>query len=134
MNINLSTQSVKKAIFLISFCLVLVTNSYSEILKNNSQDFFFPPSGVNCKDPLLILKLVQVDSKKLLQISFNGNEGVDAEVKILDDRKNIAATFNLELIKTPYYATVDVTNLPPGKYSIELSTKIGLHTSTLLIK
>ncbi len=85
-------------------------------------------------DELLVLNLESVDSRKLLRISFNGNEGTDGELKIYDDKNTLVTTSNFELIKSPYYATVDVTSLPNGNYSVVLTTKSGNHNSSLQLK
>ena len=86
------------------------------------------------KDDLLVLNIESVDSRKLLRISFNGNEGTDGELKIYDDKNILVTTSNFELIKSPFYATVDVTTLPSGSYSVVLITKSGSHNSSLQLK
>ena len=86
------------------------------------------------KDDLLVLNIESVDSRKLLRISFNGNEGTDGELKIYNDKNILVTTSNFELIKSPFYATVDVTSLPLGSYSVVLTTKSGNHNSSLQLK
>jgi hypothetical protein len=85
-------------------------------------------------DNPLVLNLESVDSRKLLRVSFNGNEGIDGELKIYDDQNTLVSTSNFELIKSPFYATVDVTSLKSGSYSVILYTKSGSHNTTLQIK
>lgn len=85
-------------------------------------------------DNLLVLNIESVDSRKLLRISFNGNEGTDGELKIYDVNNTLVNTSNFELIKSPYYATVDVTSLPLGSYSVVLTTKSGNHNSSIQLK
>lgn len=85
-------------------------------------------------DNLLVLNIESVDSRKLLRISFNGNEGTDGELKIYDANNTLVNTSNFELIKSPYYATVDVTSLPLGSYSVVLTTKSGNHNSSIQLK
>lgn len=112
-------------------------------IKASANEFIAVPSQIKIKtiensllfeDNLLLLHLDIVDSGKLLRVSFNGNEGADGELKIYDEKKELVSLSNFELIKTPFYATVDVTSLPSGSYSVVLSTKLGSHTSTLQIK
>ena len=134
MNINLLSSTVKKAIFSLHICFFFVANASASIPNYFSKGLLLITKEAFIKDPLLVLNIAQVDSKKLLRVSFNGNEGVDAEIKIFDDKNTLISSFNLELIKSPYYATVDVTNLQPGKYSVILNTKMGLHNSTIHIK
>jgi N-acetylneuraminic acid mutarotase len=133
MNSNLSFSSIKKAIFSIFFCFVFIANANTKTSNYLSKYFSLKKKETFVNDPLLVLKVEQVDSKKLLRISFNGNEGIEAEIKILDDKNTLISSFNLELIKSPYYATVDVTNLQSGNYSVILNTKMGLHNSKLHI-
>jgi hypothetical protein len=133
MNINLIYSTAKKAIFSLLLCFIFVATASANIPNYFSKGLLLITNEALIKDPLLVLKIEQVDSKKLLRVSFNGNEGVDAEIKIFDDKNSLISSFNLELIKSPYYATVDVTNLQPGKYSVILNTKMGLHNSTIQI-
>lgn len=86
------------------------------------------------KDKDLVLNLVTENSQKLLRVSFNGNEGMEGDLKIFNRAKEQKAEFNFELIKFPNYATVDITDLPPGTYTIELHTKKAIHTSRLTIQ
>lgn len=135
-----STQTLshkRKLIVFMSMLFVLL------FIKASANEFIAVPSQIKIKtiensllfeDNLLLLHLDIVDSGKLLRVSFNGNEGADGELKIYDEKKELVSLSNFELIKTPFYATVDVTSLPSGSYSVVLSTKLGSHTSTLQIK
>ena len=82
----------------------------------------------------MVLNLDFVDSKKLLRVSFNGNEGTDGELKIYDEKNVLVTSSNFELIKSPFYATVDVTALSTGTYLVVLVTNSGSHKSNLQIK
>jgi hypothetical protein len=82
----------------------------------------------------LVLNLVTANSKKLVQVSFNGDEGMHGTLKIFNSLNEKVGEFNLELIAFPNYATVDITSLSTGKYKAELSTRTAIHTSDLIIK
>lgn len=101
-------------------------------------DYIFSSKCINnffqLGNDLLELKVDFVESKKLLRISFNGNEGTDGELKIYNIQNKLVSTSNFELIKSPYYATVDITSLESGSYSVVLITNKGSHNSTLQIK
>ena len=134
MNANFQFPTIKKAIFVILLFCVFAANaiqSKSNVTKNHpvilKNDSFF-------KDELLVLNLNFVDSKKLLRVSFNGNEGTDGELKIYDEKNVLVTSSNFELIKSPFYATVDVTALSSGTYMVILVTKSGSHKSNLQIK
>ncbi|MEN9323159.1 MAG: hypothetical protein RIT03_98 [Bacteroidota bacterium] len=93
-----------------------------------------PSTTVKITEPataeLLVLKVELVDSKKILRVSFNGNEGVDAEMNFYNTKNERVLTANFELIKSPYYASVDVTNLPTGTYTVHLNTQSGKHRAS----
>jgi len=76
----------------------------------------------------------QVGNSKLLRVSFNGNEGNEGTLKIYDSNNILVIESNFELIKSPYFASVDVTNLSEGNYSLILTTATTSHTSQLVIQ
>ncbi len=84
-------------------------------------------------DSNLVLHIEKVDLKSLLRVSFNGNEGNDGKLKIYDQSNNLLIQSNFELIKSPFYATVDISALLPGIYPVSLNTKYGIHHLTLTI-
>jgi len=134
MNANFPFPTIKKAIFVFLLLFVIAANaiqSKSNVSKNYS---IFLKNNSFLKDELLVLNLDFVDSKKLLRISFNGNEGTDGELKIYDEKNVLVTSSNFELIKSPFYATVDVTALSTGTYLVVLITNSGSHKSNLQIK
>jgi hypothetical protein len=134
MNANFSFPTIKKAIFVFLLLFVIAANaiqSKSNVSKNYS---IFLKNNAFLKDELLVLNLDFVDSKKLLRVSFNGNEGTDGELKIYDEKNVLVTSSNFELIKSPFYATVDVTALSTGTYLVVLITNSGSHKSNLQIK
>jgi hypothetical protein len=84
------------------------------------------------KEQKLIFQLKKEGSQQILRISFNGNEGNNGTLKIFNTKGDLVKEAHFELIKTPYYASVDVTNLKPGIYSLILKTTAGEHTSSII--
>jgi hypothetical protein len=82
----------------------------------------------------LILNSVIDGSEKILQVSFNGSEGTDGTLRIFNTTKSLVKEANFELIKFPFYASVDISSLASGTYKVELTTKKGIHTSSLIVK
>ncbi len=131
-------MNIKKLslIGLLVFCFQIKSKSSVELGKVNLQKIPFQKLAGECQiliENNLILKIELVDGKRLLRVSFNGNEGSDGTLKIYDDSKKLVIESNFELIKYPYYATVDITNLAFGKYTASLITKQNIHTSVLTI-
>jgi hypothetical protein len=85
-------------------------------------------------DKDLILIIVAEGSKKILRISFNGNEGTDGTLKIYNPASLLLKESNFELIKYPYYASLDIGDLQTGTYKVTLTTRKSIHTSLLNIK
>jgi hypothetical protein len=82
----------------------------------------------------LVLKIEIVDSKRLLRVSFNGSEGTDGELKLYNTSNEMVVESNLELIKSPFYATVDISSLPAGTYTAKLTTVNNVHTSSIIVQ
>lgn len=85
------------------------------------------------QDDDFVLILETIGSKRILKVSFNGNEGNEGELKIYNNSNEKVLESNFELIKTPFYASVDVTNLPVGSYIAKLSTNKAVHQNNLII-
>ncbi len=114
----------------------LVPNSAS-MLSGNSGNPMLNQSGAQIvlpKDSDIVLNLEHMFNKKLLQVSLNVQEEGDGRLKIfnLDGKALISA--NIELIKYPYYATVDVTSLTSGTYVAIVMTTKGIHSTNLIIE
>jgi hypothetical protein len=82
----------------------------------------------------LVLKIEIVDSKRLLRVSFNGSEGPEGELKLYNSTNEMVIESNFELIKSPFYATVDISSLPAGTYTAKLTTGIAIHSSSLIVQ
>ncbi|MCX6310392.1 MAG: hypothetical protein NT084_02005 [Bacteroidetes bacterium] len=85
-------------------------------------------------EPDMVLSVSTSNSKKLLFVSFNANEGSDGTMRIFNSAHKVAVESNFELIKSPFYATVDISGLRAGDYTVELTTSIGTHIMSLQIK
>ena len=83
-------------------------------------------------DSLLVLAVEMQDGLRILRVSFNGNEGNDGTLQIKHNSTTVKMA-HFELIKQPYYASVDITSLNPGTYQVILTSATGTHLSTLII-
>jgi hypothetical protein len=84
-------------------------------------------------DSLLVLNIETHYGAKVLCVSFNGNEGVDGTLQIKQGA-TVFKTAHFELIKQPYYASVDISNLAIGTYEVTLTTASRIHTSAIIIQ
>jgi hypothetical protein len=86
------------------------------------------------RDNELVLSIITVASKRILHISFNGDEGMDGTLRIYSVSSKLMKEANFELIRYPYYASLDITEFISGTYRAELNTKKGIHTCVLIVK
>lgn len=72
---------------------------------------------------------------EVVQISFDGKENNEGSLQIRDKNNRIILfTESVELIPSPNYFTVDVSEFEEGSYTFEIKTKTSLYTSTIYIK
>jgi|GEM_PF-6546577 len=82
----------------------------------------------------LHLNVVTAEESTHLRISLDTDEsgqGKTAMVKILDSAGNRALQSNIELVPSPFYATVDIKSLAKGSYSVILITDKRVYDSKL---
>jgi hypothetical protein len=111
--------------------LLLSNNLFAhQVSKPNQNNLLQTPVSTN--DTLLVLNIEMQYGARVLKVSFNGNEGTDGTLQIkLNSTVVKAASF--ELIKQPFYASVDISNLAAGTYQVILTTATGTHSSSILI-
>lgn len=115
------------------FFIVFVLSSWgcfmgsSKNIKSHSNRSIFQESN-------LVLNVEVQNSKKILRVSFNGNEGNDGELKIFNNSNQLVAQSNFELIKSPFYASVDISSLAAGNYVVKLTTNVAVHQSSLVLQ
>ncbi len=111
--------------------LLLSNNLFAhQVSKPNQNNLLQTPVSTN--DTLLVLNIEMQYGARVLKVSFNGNEGTDGTLQIkLNSTVVKAASF--ELIKQPFYASVDISNLAAGTYQVILTTATGTHNSSILI-
>ena len=111
--------------------LLLSNNLFAhQVSKPNQNNLLQTPVSTN--DTLLVLNIEMQYGARVLKVSFNGNEGTDGTLQIkLNSTVVKAASF--ELIKQPFYASVDISNLAAGTYQVLLTTATGTHSSSILI-
>ena len=111
--------------------LLLSNNSFAHHISSPIQNNLLQTS-VSTNDTLLVLNIEMQYGARVLKVSFNGNEGTDGTLQIkLNNTVVKAASF--ELIKQPFYASVDISNLAAGTYQVILTTATGTHSSSILI-
>ncbi|MEI6021639.1 MAG: hypothetical protein WCR21_10965 [Bacteroidota bacterium] len=113
---------------------VIANSSEKDLTKKTPLDGDVKCAGIlKGNDAALVMRVEIVGGKKLLRVSFNANEGSEGSLKMVDARGKEVLRANFELIKFPYYATVDVTNLAAGTYTVKLKTQEAVHTNELNI-
>jgi len=71
---------------------------------------------------------------KVVQVSFNGNDGDTGFFQILNkDGVVMRQMDQVELIKSPSYFTIDASELPAGDYTFLIKTAAKTYTSTIAI-
>jgi hypothetical protein len=123
-----------KALLLIFIFAVNVTFTgnarlVSSASLNANEAVFATPNG----DRQVILKTDSQGSHRILRISFEGNEGKEGTLQIFNSTNTLVKTSTFELIKSPFYASVDITDLMPGEYTVQLTTQIATHTASFKI-
>jgi hypothetical protein len=111
--------------------LFLSNHSFAnQISSSNQGNFLQTPIATN--DTLLVLNIEMHYGARVLRVSFNGNEGTDGALQIKQNNAVVKAA-NFELIKQPFYASVDISSLALGTYQVVLTTATGTHSSSILI-
>lgn len=82
----------------------------------------------------LCFVIVYENNNRILRISFNGNEGPEGVLTIYNANNTMVKEASFELIKSPFYASVDITNLPTGLYTAKLVTSKDVHSVPLTVK
>jgi hypothetical protein len=106
----------------------------SDIIVEECTDAVFHSTLSTNDDNELVMVVVNENYKKIIRISFNGNEGSNGTLRIYNASRDLVKKANFELIKSPFYASVDVTNLVAGTYTAELTTEKAVHSYSLIIK
>jgi len=78
-------------------------------------------------EKVLILNNVINDSIRILQFSFNAEEGIESTFRIYNTSDQLVKESDFELIKSHYYASNDHTYLFHGKYGAIQATHNTVH-------
>lgn len=113
--------------------VVFVFSSWGCFL-NNSKNITFHSNRSSHQESNLVLNVEVQNSKKVLRVSFNGSEGNEGELKIFNNSNELVAQSNFELIKSPFYASVDISSLAAGNYVVKLTTNVAVHQSSLVLQ
>lgn len=86
-------------------------------------------------DPELRLEYTMNYSTPVVRMSFDGNDGDKGFLQVLNkDGVVMRQVEEVELINSPYYFTLDVSELPAGTYTFSLKTASKTYTSAVTIK
>lgn len=119
---------------LIILSSALLSYKNTEIRFKTKENQILQLNNSQLDDEPFVFYTEQVGNYKLLRVSFNGNEGNEGTLKIYNSQNVLVLESNFELIKSPFFASVDLTNLQAGDYSLVLSTAVDNHTSQLVIQ
>lgn len=87
------------------------------------------------KNNPLILNLTTSYTTKVVQVSLDANDGDTGSLQITNADGVVVQQLELvELIKSPYYFTINVSDFKEGDYTFQLKGKTKTYTSTLHIK
>jgi hypothetical protein len=136
---NFEAGSFKNSMSTILFTMLvlLVCLSFNSFGGSNFSRFSSVNNTIQLslyEDPALSLEIVMDNGKRILHVSFNGDEGHEGTLKIYNISGILVKESNFELIKSPFYASVDITGLEKGNYKVELTTRKGNHSSNIEIK
>ena len=85
-------------------------------------------------DSVLQVQVIKLSSSKMnAQVSFNGNEGTTGKMKIYNSSHQLVIQFTIDLKHAPLFTKINLNEFAPGTYTFELTTSMGVHTSTILI-
>lgn len=85
-------------------------------------------------DSTIVLNVVNMFNKKLLHVSVNSSAIGEGKLKIIDINGREVLSANIEIIRYPYYATVDITALSNGSYVLAVKSPQGIHSTNLIIE
>lgn len=84
---------------------------------------------------LLKLNLTTSYNVKVVQVSFDGNDGEKGLLQIKETALTIVVLeIEEELIKSPNYFTINVSEFPLGDYTFIIKTQKNTYASTITIK
>lgn len=86
-------------------------------------------------DPELKAVFTMNYEEPVVRVSFDGNDGANAFFRMISKEGVVMVQIDqVELIKSPNYFTVNVTEIPAGTYTVWLKTAAKEYTSTVTIK
>ena len=104
----------------------------SGFAKNNLNPSFL--SSIITEDSNLKLDIKQTGSHIELHVSYNGTEGTNGTLRILNASTQPVSQFDIKLIKQPDFITLQLDEYAAGIYTAEVTTANGIHTAHFTIK
>jgi hypothetical protein len=94
----------------------------------------FVLSSFKTDDSNLKLEVMQDGSHIELHVSYNGTEGTNGTLRILNASTQPVSQFDIKLIKQPDFITLRLDEYAAGIYSAEVTTANGIHIAHFTIK
>jgi len=117
---------------IISFAILFLSlnfQSLASVFRNTSSPFS------DTDNNLLKLNLATSYGVKVVQVSFDGNDGDKGFFQVKNkDGVVIRQIDEVELIKSPSYFSVDVSDYASGDYTFTIKTANNTYSSTITIK
>ncbi len=117
------------SVFLIALTHLPLLATKSIATPKKAFSFYLPPAN----DANLIVTLVKTPGHMDAHITFNGHEGAKGTVKIINAKNELVNQFEIGLVPAPDFSTINLDEYASGSYIFELTTPLGVHTSTLTI-
>jgi hypothetical protein len=95
----------------------------------------FSQASYQLNDPSLLLKLTDSYDQKVVQVSFDGVDASTGQLEITNSAGRVMLLMEtFEIVKTPHYATINVSEFPGGDYTFTLKTKIRSYSTTITVQ
>jgi hypothetical protein len=109
-------------LFAFSFFFLLAATSFSQ-------------TATKANDPSLLLKIADNHGQKVVQVSFDGVDAPTGQLEITNAAGRVMLLMEIfEIVKNPYYATINVSEFSSGDYIFTLKTKIRSYSSTITVQ
>jgi hypothetical protein len=77
--------------------------------------------------------IVHSNASTIAQVSVPNKQGHKGVVRVYNTQMQLVKEYNIELIASPYYSSIDISSLSKKQnYTIELTTDEGVVSSTTL--
>ena len=103
--------------------------AHKSITKAKHLCFYAPVAD----DENFVVVFSHTENRAEAHVSFNGNEGTTGTVKIKNANNELVNKFEIGLVHTPNFSTIDLTEYATGVYAFELTTATAVHVSHITV-